>query len=135
MRRGAVAVIIEEGRWLAIRRSQLVSAPGAVCFPGGGIEQGEDESTAVARELREELGLTVRPVRRLWENVTPWGVHLAWWLTERADTEPPTPHLPEVAEFFWLTVDEMTAHPDLLTSNRAFFEALARGEISLDPTR
>ena len=131
MRRGAVAVIVEHGRWLAIRRSQQVSAPGAVCFPGGGIEADEDEAAAVVRELREELVLTVRPLRRLWENVTPWGVHLAWWSAERADDAPPTPHLPEVAEYFWLTADEMVAHADLLHSNRAFFEALARGEITL----
>jgi 8-oxo-dGTP diphosphatase len=131
MRRGAVAVIIEQGRWLAIRRSWEVSAPGKVCFPGGGMEPNETEAETIVRELREELNLSVRPLQRLWENVTPWKVHLAWWLAERIDDEPPRPLPAEVAEVFWLSADEMTAHPDLLPSNLAFFEALQRGEIVL----
>lgn len=131
MRRGVTAVIIEEGRLLAIRRSKLVSAPGTVCFPGGGIEADESETDALIRELQEELGASIRPLRRLWENVTPWQVHLAWWLAERVPPVELKPHLPEVAEFFWFTPDEMAAHPDLLYSNREFFEAAARGEIDL----
>jgi (d)CTP diphosphatase len=131
MRRGVTAVIIEEGRLLAIRRSQMVSAPGAVCFPGGGIEADESETEAIIRELQEELGATIRPLRRLWENVTPWQVHLAWWLAERVEPIELKPHLPEVAEYFWFTPDEMAAHPDLLHSNREFLQAVKRGDFEL----
>lgn len=131
MRRGVTAVIVEEGRLLAIRRSELVSAPGKVCFPGGGIEAEESETDALVRELLEELGATIRPVRRLWENVTPWQVHLAWWRAERVTPIDLKPHLPEVAEFFWFTPEEMAAHPDLLHSNHEFLQAAARGEIDL----
>lgn len=133
MRRGAVAVILEEGRLLAIRRSANVSAPGAVCFPGGGIEADESEAEAIVRELREELGIDVRPLRRLWENTTRWSVQLAWWLTERIDRAAPlTPHPAEVAEAFWLTAREMSDHVDLLSSNREFLERAARGEIVIE---
>jgi 8-oxo-dGTP diphosphatase len=132
MRRGAVAVIFEEGRLLAIRRSAKVSAPGAICFPGGGIEADESECDALVRELREELGIEIRPLRRLWENTTRWQVHLAWWLAERIDRAAPlTPEPDEVADVFWLTAADMAEHADLLSSNREFLSIVARGEIAL----
>ena len=36
-------------------------------LPGGTLEEGETPEEAVAREMREELGLTVQPIRRLYE--------------------------------------------------------------------
>ena len=56
VRYGAVAVVLREKKLLAIQRSFTVAAPGAFCFPGGGIEPGETEEIALARELQEELG-------------------------------------------------------------------------------
>ena len=91
-RRGAVAVIVREGRLLVIRRSGSVVAPWKFCFPGGGIEGQESEEEALVRELREELGCEVTPCRRLWQNVTPWGVHLAWWLAELPPDVEPAPN-------------------------------------------
>ena len=76
-RRGVVAVVVRDGRFLVIRRSQQVVAPGAFCFPGGGIEPGETEEAALVRELREELDVLVRPIRLVWRSLTPWNVALA----------------------------------------------------------
>ena len=56
-RRGAVAIVVREGRMLVIRRSRHVIAPLTYCFPGGGIEDGETEETAVVREVHEEIGV------------------------------------------------------------------------------
>ncbi|MBL9094299.1 MAG: NUDIX domain-containing protein [Planctomycetaceae bacterium] len=135
MRRGAVAVIVENGKYLVIRRAAGVSAPGKLCFPGGGIEGEESEEAAVVRELREELAAHVRPLRRLWQCVTPWQVHLSWWLAERCRSAPLEPHPPEVAEYLWLTLEELEAHPDLLYSNREFLAAVARGELDVTYVR
>jgi 8-oxo-dGTP diphosphatase len=132
VRRGAVGVILEGGRLLVIRRSQQVVAPGAYCFPGGGIEQGESEEIALMRELREELDLQVAPVRRVWQSVTPWRVELAWWLARIQPGAMPRAQPAEVESFAWHTPDEMAALPGLLESNRQFLEARARGEIILD---
>jgi 8-oxo-dGTP pyrophosphatase MutT (NUDIX family) len=76
-RRGVVAVVLRGERFLVIRRSQHVRAPGMHCFPGGAIEASEDEPAAVRRELLEELALESRPVQLLWRSTTPWNVALA----------------------------------------------------------
>ena len=129
-RHGVVAVVVREGRFLVIRRSEQVVAPGAFCFPGGGIEPGETEEAALVRELREELDLLVRPIRLVWRSVTPWNVSLAWWLSEFEGQ--PTCNPAEVASLHWHTADELAALPKLLESNHHFLAAVRSGEIVLE---
>lgn len=131
-RRGVVAVLRRQGRLLAIRRSLTVAAPGMICFPGGGVEPGEDDPTALVRELQEELALVVRPVRRLWSCRTAWDVDLAWWLATMDDAAQPLPNPAEVAEAFWMEPLALAALEDLLPSNRGFLAALDAGEVHLD---
>lgn len=131
-RRGAVAVIVREQRLLVIRRSQSVLAPGAFCFPGGGIEDGETEEDALAREMREELAVAVLPRRRIWSSITAWGYWLAWWLAELQTLQSIHPNPDEVESTHWMTVDEMAAHPELLDSNREFLAAWRRAEFEID---
>jgi 8-oxo-dGTP diphosphatase len=133
-RRGVVAVIVEKDRLLVIRRSQHVVAPGAFCFPGGGIEADESESDALIREIAEELGVCVRPVRPLWTSVTPWNVHLTWWLGEVDHGCAWLPNPAEVESIHWLTPQEIKQLPALLESNHHFLRALDEGEIVLDTT-
>lgn len=120
--RGVVAVIRRGQRLLVIRRSQFVRAPGAYCFPGGAVEEGETEPDALRREMREELGCHVTPVRPIWRNCTAWQVDLAWWAAELdADVEL-RPNSAEVESYQWLTVAELRELPDLLSSNREFLD-------------
>lgn len=130
-RRGAVAILVREERLLVIRRSHLVVAPRAFCFPGGGIEGAESESEALIREIQEELGVTVLPRRRVWSSVTPWGVHLAWWRADLVEPCELCPNPAEVESIHWHTPAEMAALPELLESNRQFLAALENGEVEL----
>ena len=130
-RRGAVAVVVRDGRMLVIRRSGSVVAPLTICFPGGGIEGDESEEEALIREFREEVGVTLRPLRRLWQCVTAWKVQLAWWLGELEPGAVPVPNQAEVESIHWLTPAEMAEMPGLLESNREFLELVRRGEIDL----
>ncbi len=131
-RRGAVAVVVRDGRMLVIRRARSVVAPLVYCFPGGGIEGKESEEEALVREFREEVGVAIRPVRRLWRCVTAWKVELAWWLGELSADAVPVANPREVESIHWFTPAEMAALPDLLESNREFLELLERGEIAIE---
>lgn len=132
LRRGAVAVVVRDARLLVVRRSRHVAAPGMYCFPGGGIEPGESEAEAVRREMREELNVAVRPVRRLWQSVTSWRVDLAWWLAELDAQAVLSPDANEVESAHWLSVDEILALDDLLESNRHFFAAMREGTFRVE---
>lgn len=131
-RRGAVAVIVRQGRFLVIRRSLGVVAPRQYCFPGGAIEPGESEQEALVREIREELDVEILPLCRLWRSVTPWRVDLAWWLGQLPTEAEPAPNPAEVESVHWYTPGEMEVLPGLLESNLAFLEALRKGEFQID---
>lgn len=121
--RGVVVVVRRQGRYLVIRRSAHVVAPGAWCFVGGAIQSKESESDAVVREFAEEVGARVRPVRRVWESLRADGrLRLYWWEGELLEDEL-RPNADEVAETRWCTPAEMLQLPNLLESNRAFLAA------------
>jgi 8-oxo-dGTP diphosphatase len=56
----ACAIIEQEGAVLAAQRSAIMSLPLKWEFPGGKIEEGESPEECLSRELREELGISVR---------------------------------------------------------------------------
>ena len=131
-RRGVVAVIIRDRRFLVIRRSQFVRAPLMHCFPGGAIEATDaDEAAAVRRELLEELHVEVQPLQCIWQSVTPWNVELSWWLSGLDPMEQPRPNPLEVESCCWLTATEIRGLPQLLASNLEFLDACDSGEASL----
>ncbi len=67
------AVIIDQGRYLACRRRQGLSAEGLWEFPGGKIESGESPAEAIEREIREELSCEIEVLEELWRDDTEQG--------------------------------------------------------------
>lgn len=68
--RGAVAIITNRrGELLLHLRDDLpgIAWPAHWSLLGGGCEPGEEAATAIARELNEEAGLTVRQLTELFE--------------------------------------------------------------------
>ncbi len=55
----ACAIIIEKEMVLAAQRSEKMALPLKWEFPGGKLEAGESAAECLARELMEELGITV----------------------------------------------------------------------------
>jgi 8-oxo-dGTP diphosphatase len=114
----------EDGRWLCIRRGRRVAAPLKVCFPGGGIEAGESQPTALIREMREELGAEVRPIARVWHWEKPDGRLVLWGWTAQLLSASLRPDPQEVAEILWLTSRQAVEHPDAMPTNRLFVAQL-----------
>lgn len=75
--------------------------------PGGHVEEGETEIDALIREIREELGLAVIPVRKIAEtegDIEDQRTH--WWLCEASPVEL-TIHKKEIADAGYFTREQM----------------------------
>jgi A/G-specific adenine glycosylase len=60
-----VAIIARDGRYLIQQRADKGLLAGLWEFPGGKVEPGESLTAALKREVREEVGVEVRILRRL----------------------------------------------------------------------
>jgi 8-oxo-dGTP diphosphatase len=92
-------------------------------FPGGKVSAGESERCALARELREELGIEVgaaRPLMRLTHAYAERDVELSLWVVERYAGEP----RPLDRQALRWVAPAQLAGADILEADRPFVEAL-----------
>ena len=59
------AIILKENKILVTQRSEKMSLPLKWEFPGGKIEKNETEENCLLREIREELNLEIKILKRL----------------------------------------------------------------------
>ena len=111
------------GRVLIAQRPPGRHLAGRWEFPGGKVGAGEAERQALARELREELGVEVhaaRPFMRLSHAYTDRTVELSLWIVERFTG---TPRGREGQQLKWVA-PALLAAEDILEADHAFVAAL-----------
>lgn len=113
-------VVVRDGKVLVVRniKHELRIEP-----PGGKVEPGETPEEATVRELKEELGITVRvlkPIGMYETDVTKEGVFdIYTFLCEIVEGEPTDGLEPDkTGGFEWMTIPELEACPDLVLSMR-----------------
>lgn len=124
IRRGVIGVLFRDEACLMIRRAACVPKPGCWCFPGGHIDKGETGRIAVQRELFEELGIVVAPLRRLGSIRVHDSRHiLAVWTVEHIAGEFRLADK-EIAEMRWVSPEQVRAMSPGLPSNQRVAEML-----------
>jgi len=105
----SAAVLIERGRVLLTQRKVGTHLAGAWEFPGGKVNPGEDPRDAVARELREELGIETRVGEILevtFHRYPERSVLLLFYAVSR-EPRSPEPQVLDTAAFRWAAVHEL----------------------------
>src|SRR5256884_5105964 len=122
--RGVAAALYDRrGRVLIAQRPAGKPLAGRWEFPGGKVAAGESEHAALARELREELGIemtTAKPFMRLTHAYPDREVELSLWIIERFTG---TPRPLDRQRLKWVAPGRL-AQEDLLEADRPFVEAL-----------
>jgi 8-oxo-dGTP diphosphatase len=130
------------GRLLMIQRA-LHDAGGGFWTPvTGGCHDGETPQQTMVREVYEEVGLRVAPIRKLWECPTSHFSHVLHWWTARLEPGPmgagtrpdgvtvrPSPA--EVHDFRWVTPTEAERLEPMFVDT-AYFLAHLRDELLAD---
>ena len=119
----AAALYDGAGNVLIAQRPEGKHQAGRWEFPGGKVAPGESEAAALARELREELGIEVtasRPFMRLEHSYPDRSVELSMWIVERFGG---TPRGLDGQALRWVAPARL-GEEDLLEADRPFVEAL-----------
>ena len=105
----SAGILIEHGRVLLTQRKAGTHLAGAWEFPGGKVEPGEDPKEALARELKEELGIdtTVHEVLDVTFHRYPERAVLLLFYRARRRPRSADPSALDTADFRWSRADEL----------------------------
>lgn len=106
---------------LVIRRGPATLSSGMFAPLSGRLEPGESEPEAVIREVREEVGLEVLPIRQVWECPSEDGRYtLRWWLAEYSAGEV-TIDPREVSAAQWISPNSFGTLEHTFADDRKFY--------------
>jgi 8-oxo-dGTP diphosphatase len=127
-----VAAVIERGdrRLLIGQRRREDSSPLKWEFPGGKVQNGEAVEAALARELREELGVTLTKCAEIGRvrhryATSPEELEIRFYAAGFAEAEITPTSFEQVT---WVLPKELGAY-DFLAANRELIANLATGKI------
>ncbi len=113
-------ILIEDNRILLIKRAKE-PFKGEWALPGGRIEDNEDAVQCLKREMKEETGLVVEPIRLTGvysdPKRDPRGIIAAAYLVKRVGGEPKAGD--DAGELRWFDLDDL---PALCTDHKKIVE-------------
>ena len=125
--RDAVAIVIKkDDKFLLIKRAKKGEAEDYWCPITGAVEPGESQEQAVVREAREELGIVVEPIKKVWECYTDnkdYSLH--WWQTHLVE-ENINVNPDEVKDYYWARIEEMQNLGKMFDADMHFFQTIGR---------
>ena len=101
------AIICKDGKFLICQRPKGKNCELLWEFPGGKIESGETAEACIVREIQEELGVTLRVLRKFTDVIYEYPdktVHLHFFLAEITSGELVCKEHNALA---WITTDEI----------------------------
>ena len=101
------AIIIKDDLILAVQRSGTMKMPFKWEFPGGKIEEQEDETLCIQREIKEELNVDIKILDRLSPAVYNYGTFSIKLIPFIATIISGELMLQEHQAHRWLTPDEL----------------------------
>lgn len=99
-----------EGRYLITQRPPKATLPLLWEFPGGRVEQGESDEAALAREIREEMGVEVQVLEQALHthhDYPTYDIDFRVFRCRLTSPESAIQHL-RVHDHRWVTLEEMS---------------------------
>jgi 8-oxo-dGTP diphosphatase len=110
--RVVAAVVEHEGHYLITQRRESAVLPSLWEFPGGKVEENEEDEDALRRELRERLDAEAKIGKKLGEKVHEYdGYRVALVLYEAILVEGKPLHARRVKDFRWVASSDFDKYP------------------------
>ena len=129
MVRVVAGLVMDCGRVLVAQRGHQKRMGGLWEFPGGKVEHGEDDATALIRELAEELAVVVTVGECLGEHIETEDRGSFCLVAYKATIRSGTPVLTEHEQVRWCRPDQLM-ELEWAPADLPFVERLVNGSVS-----
>ncbi|MEK7705796.1 MAG: (deoxy)nucleoside triphosphate pyrophosphohydrolase [Myxococcota bacterium] len=121
------AAVAQEGRYLITQRTARAVLPLLWEFPGGRVEDGEEDEVALARELRERLGVEAEVLEHLSSTVREYDDYVVELHLYRCALGDAAPKPLSVNALRWVCCDEFE-HYQFTPADQSSMDALLFGK-------